>query len=310
MVISHLEKSSSKKMQLQLSPTLQKAASVTKKRDLQQYLEEEKRRQQSRNNKSKTSILRTTKNTPSHHHQHQQEDAQVGGMDIKEFTNPFIMIEDSEYRYAAAYKEYEGGDGNIIKYPIFYWNSAPGHSPFILPTNPTFPINRPVPLAELSCPGMTTRSKAARKSTPSFRRPTYSVTTNKPRPGFCECCWEKFSDLDQHVTTGKHRIYARNSEHYLNLDLLLEQYKRPELLNARRLPALKEPISPAKSFAASKEEEKCSVSRGYTESKRRKQMEASQALFEKAASIPGIYSSPSVKRQRKNNSSIKRRLFV
>lgn len=312
MVISYLERTQSRlgQKQLELSPTLQKAASATKKRDLQHYLEEEKRKMRKPCTISSTTTLNT------------KEEA---AFDLKEFEHPVVMIEDSEHRYASIYKEYESSSGQI-KYPVVYWNSAPGHSPFVLPHNPVFPVNRPLPsekenintkmtmttskLAE----GMTTRSKAngSRKSnaTPVFRRPTYTATTNKPKPGFCECCWDKFSDMDQHTQSSKHRAYARNSEHYFLLDNLLEEHRRTTS-NSATLTVAALPISPAKSHAT---EDKCSVDRGYTATKRRKQVEAARSLFEKAPSLADILSSPSVKRQRKGQTGsaapIKRRLFV
>ena len=317
MVIAFLEKTHNRTEQkhLELSPTLQKAASATKKRDLQHYLEEEKRRMRKPLNALNTTLLTNTK----------EEIASTSvALELREIENPLVLIEDAEHRFASVFKEYESGSGPV-KYPIFYWNSAPGHSPFVLPNNPVFPVNRPLPSESTTskstnamttsklASGMTTRSKAncGRKiSTPVFRRPTYTATTNKPKPGFCECCWDKFSDMDQHMRTPKHRAYARNSEHYFLLDNLLDQNRRIfSTISTSKNGGI--PISPAKSHATV---EKCSVGRGYTETKRRRQVEASRTLFDKAPSLADILSSPSVKRQRKgqtgNAAPIKRRLFV
>lgn len=330
MVISYLERTQ-KKQQVELSPTLQKAASATKKRDLQHYLEEEKRKMRrpiytnTNNNNNNNNTLLDASTTAA---------SSMSLLEMKELEHPFVLIEDGEHRYASVYKEYEGTQQQQIKYPVFYWNSAPGHSPFILPHNPVFPINRPLPsdstlnattpnaastTSKLGTRGMTTRSKTIRKiATPVFRRPTYTATTNKPKPGFCECCWDKFSDMDQHTQTNKHRAYARNSEHYFLLDNLLDERRRLQksvTMNTNTNANVKEnqplPISPAKSHAT---DGKCSVDRGYTATKRRRQVEAARAMFDKAPSLADILSSPSVKRQRRgqtgNAAPIKRRLFV
>ena len=314
MIIGYLERTQVNSRKVELSPTLQKAASATKKRDLQHYLEEEKRKM--RKHPITTTLSNSLKDDTGH--------------EVRVFEHPVVMIEDSEYRYAAVYKEYEGSGGQI-KYPIFYWNSAPGHSPFILPHTPAFPINRPLPpppppLADkennnnpAAGTRMTTRSKSVRKTnTPVFRRPTYTATTNKARPGFCECCWDKFSDLEHHTHSSKHRTYARNPEHYQILDQLLSNHPRTfctftTSTCSNNNNKTNVPISPAKSLAKT-EDDKCRASRGYTETKRRKQVEAARAMFDKAPSLADVLSSPSVKRQRKGQSGnaepIKRRLFV
>ena len=336
-----------------LSPTLLRVANLNKKRNLQQYLAEEKisthhkktiandANSPSVNANKKISIPTITRTLNSNPPKPAKEENCI--FEYRVFAHPFVLIEDNDLRYASIYKEYEP-DIKCIKYPVFYWNSQPGHCPFILPSNPLFPINRPAPhtssIEATSCKnttsrlGMTTRSRSSLKSsvlrekaTSTFvvKKPTYSATSNKPRPGFCECCWDRYSDLEQHILEPDHRSYALDSKNYRDLDCFLLDHDRPLI---RPQCANRSPMSPAKSLSASQSKENlspieldvCPVNRGYTESKRRRQ--SIQSLFEREASLDSpsladVYSSPSVKRQRRNGevfenekNLIKRRLFV
>ncbi|KAI0042919.1 hypothetical protein FA95DRAFT_1563824 [Auriscalpium vulgare] len=46
------------------------------------------------------------------------------------------------------------------------------------------------------------------------------------KPGYCECCRQKFEDFDKHVTSKKHRKYATNEAHFLQLDYVLGRLRR------------------------------------------------------------------------------------
>jgi hypothetical protein len=330
-----------------LSPTLHKAASLSKKRDLQYYLAEEKNircikkpvgtNSQSVNTNKKISIPTITRTLVPNVPKPGVEE--TNPFEYRVFAHPFVLIEDNDLRYSSVYKEYEA-DIKGITYPVFYWNSQPGHCPFVLPNNPVFPVNRPLPSTPgptVTAPfknttsklGMTTRSKTLKKSPIAGRivikKQVYSVTSNKPRPGFCECCWDRYSDLDQHILEADHRSYALDPRNYRELDCFLLDHERPPL----HPPCVtRSPVSPAKSLSASQSKENllaspfnvCPVGRNYTEPKNKRQ--SVQALFEREASLDSpsladVFSSPSVKRQRRNSelidqgkNLIKKRLFV
>ena len=48
----------------------------------------------------------------------------------------------------------------------------------------------------------------------------------RARPGFCECCCEKYSELDKHVKETMHRQFALQSDNYEGIDNFLSGLKR------------------------------------------------------------------------------------
>ena len=53
---------------------------------------------------------------------------------------------------------------------------------------------------------------------------------NRPRPGYCECCAEKYAELEKHVRSIPHRQYAINEENYNGIDDLLRYIVRPSIV--------------------------------------------------------------------------------
>lgn len=54
-------------------------------------------------------------------------------------------------------------------------------------------------------------------------------TTHRPRPGFCECCYEKYSNLEAHVASSSHRNIARSEETYRVVDRVIASLVRVPL---------------------------------------------------------------------------------
>lgn len=53
------------------------------------------------------------------------------------------------------------------------------------------------------------------------------TAAHRARPGFCECCCEKYSDLEKHVKEPVHRQFALQSDNYEAIDNFLNGLKRP-----------------------------------------------------------------------------------
>lgn len=50
---------------------------------------------------------------------------------------------------------------------------------------------------------------------------------HRARPGYCECCCEKYSELEKHVKEPMHRQFAQQSDNYEGIDNFLSSLKRP-----------------------------------------------------------------------------------
>lgn len=54
-----------------------------------------------------------------------------------------------------------------------------------------------------------------------------NIPKARPRPGYCECCYEKYNELEKHVKSMVHRQYALQEENYKAVDGLLMFMDRP-----------------------------------------------------------------------------------
>lgn len=106
-------------------------------------------------------------------------------------------------------------------------------------------------------------------------------TVHRARPGFCECCCEKYSELEKHVKTSFHRQFALQSDNYEGIDAFIGALKRtirPEyLISAYKATAVgpngdplppKSPISPSPSTTNTSV---VTVPRNYRSNKKMKQ---------------------------------------
>jgi hypothetical protein len=97
------------------------------------------------------------------------------------FRKPYILVEDSRNKCQPFYKEYAGG------------------SP------PRLHLDSPI----LCCPFQTNK-----RHKPSARK-------RQSREGFCEVCYTKFTDYEEHILEFEHREFARDCSNYKKLDLLI-----------------------------------------------------------------------------------------
>ncbi|EPR78172.1 DBF zinc finger domain protein [Spraguea lophii 42_110] len=106
------------------------------------------------------------------------------------FTKPYLLVEDINNRFQPFYKEYE--ESKLIK---INFQSLPLCCPF---TN-----NKKV------------RSSKKRKG---------------PKQGFCEVCYIKFTDYDEHIQENEHREYARDNSNYRDVDAIIHKYGNNNIL--------------------------------------------------------------------------------
>ena len=100
---------------------------------------------------------------------------------VRELKHPFIKVEDKSGLYRPCYKEFK-------KIPSINFESELGGCPFDYPD--------------------TSNSKGSN-----------SVKNCQNRKiGFCECCNETYTDLNVHLESRKHRVFASNDSNYARID--------------------------------------------------------------------------------------------
>ncbi|AFM98354.1 putative DNA replication protein kinase [Encephalitozoon hellem ATCC 50504] len=99
----------------------------------------------------------------------------------KVFKKPYILIEDTKNKYQPFYKEYANSDA------------------------PKLHLDSPT----LCCP-----FQAAKKYKQSGKR-------RHTREGFCEVCYVRFSNYEEHIKEFEHREFARDNSNYKKLDVFI-----------------------------------------------------------------------------------------
>lgn len=224
---------------------------------------------------------------------------------FRAFEHPFILIDDLALLHAPIWKEFGPDALKTSKsgepWPVLHWHCPVGYCPFVQP--PTTKTISPVShhhthhqqqqqLAAKASRGITTRSKAhtvpveesVMAQVVPKPRPKRSVVlnANRARPGYCECCYERYSDLSKHVSSLFHRQFALEDKNYADLDRLLLQLQRKPLqssdivvssnidLPQNSTTLLRSPISQKSSISDCNG----SIGRNYTANKRAKQTQA------------------------------------
>jgi len=70
---------------------------------------------------------------------------------------------------------------------------------------------------------------AKRRKMETSLREQVAKAKKEKKEGYCENCKEKFDDYGEHTESRRHRKYARNAKNFVELDLLLDQLRRPLL---------------------------------------------------------------------------------
>lgn len=268
------------------------------------------------------------------------------------FKHSFLLLEECTHTFAPVYKEYapityaESSTHTVSTYPKLCFGSQDYHCPWInrhhgpekdkAPSGPLVVSSRPVLVAHtknrvaqtirtLSQHRSNTETRiqmrlkvipraVGRAPIPAIGAPgTPKQQPERPRPGFCECCYEKYSNLEKHIHAENHRKLVSNSEFYRTVDRVLWTLSRPmarivpKELDGSPVSQREAPLSPAKSVASGNPQRIKSIPlRNITN-----QMPYSQAgpvpimskpiqdldIVEVGSDSP-IYSSPSLKRRR------------
>ncbi|KAJ3447121.1 protein dbf4 [Anaeramoeba flamelloides] len=116
------------------------------------------------------------------------------------FNDPFILIEDFYSIHRSSLKEF-----SKTKIP----STRRFYRKFSKPRNKNFSLDM---------------LKEKKKQKKVFRRKPIKGS------GHCRICEMKYTDLDEHIKTKKHRYFAKNNDNYLEIDHLFEQiYQETEI---------------------------------------------------------------------------------
>lgn len=140
------------------------------------------------------------------------------------FGHPFMLIEEAGLCLASIYKQYEPTYSGRSTYPQLYLNTVPTHCPFVFSRTHVRPADEPaaVPVPQVEEKKVDVENvppKAAEAENNTVVSPNHAAQTPrtkskllakrsyqaaelnkkayvpKPRPGYCECCLEKYEDL-------------------------------------------------------------------------------------------------------------------
>ena len=156
------------------------------------------------------------------------------------FKFPFILIEDANQECKPIFKEYSGEEK--AKVVVGNKTKKSTQAPSIIPK---FNLKAP----QFVCPFFTGYSSSCSfvHSKPSVqsmnlnrtakfiieekcrKRKMYALKSakQKGKPGFCECCYEVYTDLEKHAKTSAHRSFALCDKNYAEIDRLLISLQRP-----------------------------------------------------------------------------------
>lgn len=151
------------------------------------------------------------------------------------FRYPYIIVEDLHEVHQPFHKEYAPSSSSSkgtktalssTTTPVLYWNVPPGHCPFLPP------------------PPSQSKSTLQRKD----RKAQKIQASKMPKPGYCECCFRKYSDLDDHVRSSFHKSFAADEGNFQKLDQMLSTLKRDQIEYGNPLvsPSCQSPLTPAK----------------------------------------------------------------
>lgn len=106
---------------------------------------------------------------------------------FKLFDFPFIMIQDPFHNYKPIFKEYPpvaSGISYIDTYPMLYLAAAFGFCPF---------LRQSVRKSSKTAHNTAGNAQGALQSPPLLQKSKYERIK---KAGFCECCLEKYTDMD------------------------------------------------------------------------------------------------------------------
>ncbi|KAF6760014.1 Dfp1/Him1, central region-domain-containing protein [Ephemerocybe angulata] len=76
-------------------------------------------------------------------------------------------------------------------------------------------------------PTLPSRHLLKKSKSMSFKQPKREEGS---KPGYCECCRQKFEDFKHHVVSSRHRRFAQNDDNFMGLDAILSRVQRKSLV--------------------------------------------------------------------------------
>lgn len=145
------------------------------------------------------------------------------------FEHPFILIEDAHGSYRSFFKEFKPTrTSKPPTLPCLYLNSPQGHCPFIKPSSSS---NR-----KQKWDNNTENDQMAHIQTMhpidssivlKWKSDIHAKYSKVKKPGYCECCLEKYSDLVEHSKQSHHRKFAIHKDNFAQLDNIISDLRRP-----------------------------------------------------------------------------------
>lgn len=204
------------------------------------------------------------------------------------FRHPFVLLEEASYTFAAVYKEYPPSETGQCTYPMVHFGSQEYHCPWVSRhTGPNqghpaleIPKTRDKPvlvvtqrhrgakaIRTLAQHRARTEQLSANRSNyvlkglgkaplPPIHNSSTKMPADRPRPGFCECCYEKYTHLERHVKNDSHRRLVCNADFYRSVDRVVWTLTRPLAMSqviatGSQCQPREPPLSPAKSVISS-----------------------------------------------------------
>lgn len=183
---------------------------------------------------------------------------------FKQFTDPFVIIEEGDLYLAPIHKQYPMTQSGRVSFPVLRWEGSAPHCPFCYTMRPREdgkywsdllvdllpPPAAPQPevaATEQAQVVVTVHGKEDRKAVPKVPNKRASFGGDpakrkdfspKAKPGYCECCFEKYEALRPHILTTKHRDFASCAANYGAVDVLLARLARAPLIDSGYNPIL------------------------------------------------------------------------
>lgn len=216
------------------------------------------------------------------------------------FRHPFVLLEEPSHCYAPIYKEYVPRESHLPIYPVLNLHSPEFHCPWttadkyqsttqaarpplapplvtsvnpvLVPSNPNRALKtvRTLMQHQVNPQKLTANHRPMVKGLgyaplPPINAHSSAVKTRpeRQRPGFCECCYEKYSEMEVHLQKESHRRLVCNGDFYRAVDRVVSSLERPFSRTAHHPASLQggentqhslpddAPLSPAKSVVTS-----------------------------------------------------------
>ncbi len=164
------------------------------------------------------------------------------GAFFQPFDHTFVLVEEGDLYCAPIHKQYPPSSSGRVTFPVLRFEPHSLHCPFTYfnrprETNIYYSImlsNEELSKKYLnSGPIEPHHSKHLKSSKHPVKRASFGGDpakrpdfNPKSKPGYCECCYEKYEVLRIHILSEKHRVFAMNVENYVDVDDLISNFAK------------------------------------------------------------------------------------